>query len=496
MKDLLVGRARRVVFSATIGLGAVLVFGLFVNSAQMADSRPTSLYGETHRTSALALANETYTTYIPFVTRCWDTRIPPFAIQFYGTLNASNGLTKAVEAGARWIRVPLSWMAIEPANTTPEYYDWSGLDVSVANAAQENVELILTIAGQPSWAAVYQQGPVMNAADLVEFVGALVERYDGDGVDDAPGSPRVWYFELYNEPDNADIGHALLGGWGYWGHNGAGYAELLQTLHPVVKAASPQANLVFGGIALDWFEEQGGPFDSQFLDDVLEACRGQDCFDVMNFHYYPAPLFRPNWERYGVGIIGKANYVRQKLADYGFANKPIICTETSWPSGNSWGSDELQSRYVVKGYTRGIAAGLEVIVWYKIDDRGDTSLPGLLDSNLRPKLSYWAFQAMTAMLGRAVYQRPLTLTETGSEQIEGYVFQVCGRRLDVVWTEDDTPYDPNDDPSLPLTVQAQALHVVDKFGNETSYTDGSDGVTDGWLTVLVGGSPLYLEYNP
>ena len=493
MKNTFVSRVWSIILSVTVGLGAALALGLSC-SAQMADALPAFPYLETPPTSALAPTNGTYTAYVPLVSHCWDTRIPPFGIQFYGTLNASNGLTQAVDAGTRWIRTPFSWASIEPTNTTPENYNWSRLDSSVTNAAQEGIELILTIAGQPSWAAIYRMGPVTNTADLVEFVGALVERYDGDGVDDAPGSPRVRYFELYNEPDNADIGHAVHGGWGYWGHNGAGYAELLQALYPVVKAANPQANLVFGGLALDWFEEQGGPFDSQFLDDVLAACQGQNCFDVMNFHYYP--VFYRRWDPYGMDIIGKANYVQQKLAAYGFTDVPIACTETGWVSNADWGSDELQSRYAVKVYVRGMAAGLEIIVWYKIDDRHDSSLPGLLDNNLQPKPSYWVFQRMTNMLERTVYQRPLTLAETGSEQIEGYVFQVCGRRLDVVWTEDDTRYDPDDDPSLPLTVQAQTLRVVDKSGNETWLDDGDDGVADGQITILVGGSPLYLEYNP
>jgi hypothetical protein len=304
----------------------------------------------------------------------------------------------------------------------------------------------------------------------------------------------VRYFELYNEPDNADVGHAESGGWGYWGHNGAGYAELLQTLHPVIHAANPQASLVLGGLALDWFEEQGGPFDSQFLDDVLAACRGQDCFDVMNFHYYP--LFRPRWESYGADIIGKTNYVQQELAAYGFTDMPIVCTETSWAGDADWGSDELQSRYVVKGYVRGIAAGLKTIVWYRIADQGDSTLPGLLDSDLQPKPSYWAFQTMTDMLGKASYQRSLTSAETGHEQLIGYVFYTCQGRLDVVWTEDETPYDPDDDPSLPLTVQAHTLRVVDKFGDETWLSDSDEGVSDKRITITVGGSPLYLEYNP
>ena len=101
------------------------------------------------------------------------------------------------------------------------------------------------------------------------------------------------------------------------------------------------------------------------------------------------------------------------------------------------------------------------------------------------------------MLGGAVYQRPLTLAETGSEQIKGYTFsQACGGRLDVVWTEDSTPYDPDDDPWLPLTVNASTLRVIDKSGDEFWTSDQSDGVADGRITVLVGGSPRYLEYNP
>lgn len=494
MKDILGSQAWRILFSTAVGLSAVLVLRWSAGSAHVAGSLPVSPHAETQRAYVLAATNGAYTSYMPFVAQWWDTRIPPFGTQFHGKLSADNGLDYAADAGVRWIRVPLSWASIEPTNTTPDGYNWSSLDPSVANAAQKDIELILTIAGQPSWAAAYQQGPVTNTADLVEFVGALAERYDGDGVDDAPGSPRARYFELYNEPDNADPGHASNGGWGFWGHNGTGYAELLQELYPVVKAASSQANLVFGGLALDWFEEQGGPFDSHFLDDVLAACQGQDCFDVMNFHYYP--LFRPNWEPYGVDIIGKANYVRQKLATYGFAHKPIICTEAGWASDADWGSDELQSRYVAKAFTRGMAAGLEVVIWYKNDDRGDASLPGLLDGDLKPKRSYWAFQTMTAILDRAFYERPLTPGETGSDQIEGYVFQVCGRRVDVVWTEDDTHGNPDDDPVLPLTVQAHTLRVVDELGNNTWYDDEDDGKADGRITILVGGSPLYLEYNP
>jgi hypothetical protein len=67
--------------------------------------------------------------------------------------------------------------------------------------------------------------------------------------------------------------------------------------------------------------------------------------------------------------------------------------------------------------------------------------------------------------------------------------------LDVVWTEDDTPYVTGDDPVLPLPVGATSVRVVGKLGSETIYRDAQDGDIDGQTTVWVGGSPVYLAYD-
>ncbi len=489
----------RIVPLAGVGTAAVLVL-LLLAAVHPPGAMSLPLERDPAPDSEPTSGTETHTVYLPSIARCYRDVVPPFGVQFYGSLGANSGFKEIADAGASWVRLPISWKRIEPTNTTPENYDWSSLDAAVAASAEEGVELILTLAGQPSWAAVYEQGPVTDTKDIEEFLGAVVRRYSGDGVDDAPGSPRVTYFELYNEPDNGNPWNAQHGGWGCWGDannhvTGCGdaedYAALLQTLYPVVKEANPRAELVFGGLALDWYAPDG-PFDSGFLDTVLAACEGCDCFDVMNFHYYPP--FRSNWEAYGPSIIGKANYVRQRLENYGRADVPVICTETSWYSDAAWGNDELQSRYVVKAYVRGMAADLDVVTWFWARD-GSGGGPGLLDVNRDPKDSYKAFDTTTAMLRGAVYRRPLTSTETGDERIEGYVFQTCAGRLDVVWVEDDTPYDTDDDPSLPLTVSASSLRVVRKFGHETEYRDDGDGVVDGKITVQVSGSPLFLVYN-
>lgn len=110
---------------------------------------------------------------------------------------------------------------------------------------------------------------------------------------------------------------------------------MLTAIYPTVKYHSPQAQVVFGGIAYD-FTETGGPFVRSFLDDVLNAGAGE-YFDIFNFHTYPA--FADNWlpptnSNQGSGLYEKAQHLRQKLAGHGL-NKPIIITEAGWRSNST-----------------------------------------------------------------------------------------------------------------------------------------------------------------
>jgi hypothetical protein len=377
---------------------------------------------------------------------------------------------------------------VEPANTTPENYNWSYYDTVFSNTIAAGLNLIPTIHGNPGWAATYPSGPTdkVDISEFVEFLVALVERYDGDGVDDAPGSPRIRYWEFYNEPDNGNVLYAEQG-WGYWGHNGAGYAQMLAAIYGPIKAASAEAKVVMGGLAYDWFEDQGGPFVREFLDHVLSNGGGQ-YFDVMNFHNYPSP----NWSPYGIGIIGKTNFLRSKLLSYGL-EKPFICTESGAWSKLGGGSDEIQSRYVAKLYARSMAADLKYVIWFTLQDSAvDPRSWGLLDDSLDPKPAYNAYQTLTTELEDARYKRALTSAETGGwSETEGYLYTCCRvspKEIYMVWT--------NEEIDRPLTVAADRIRRVDKYGGATMIEDGADGKVDGKVSLTIGPSPLYLEVNP
>ncbi len=153
-----------------------------------------------------------------------------------------------------------------------------------------------------------------------KFVRATVERYDGDGINDAPGSPVVTYWELYNEPD-ASI-YVLGDDWHKgWGSTGAEYAEMLSVAYEAIKQANPKARRVITSAASPTTSSSiRAATSSRFLDDVL-LVGGRRYF---RHHEHPflsgqlldrrdesrlpgkRHLFRP-WRG------GKVAYVQQKL---------------------------------------------------------------------------------------------------------------------------------------------------------------------------------------
>ena len=415
---------------------------------------------------------------------------PPtvYGVQTYWSV--SRGLGKVRSMDVQWMRVQFSWAKIEPSDTTPENFDWRSMDAAAEAAQSADLYLVANIHGNPSWAARYPGGPLYygRVADFVELMAAAAERYDGDGKLDAPGSPVILHWELYNEPDNASREYADAG-YGYWGYHGTAYAALYRQVYPAMKAACPYSKLLLGGVAYERFREDDpdNPYVRRFLDDFFRAGGGQ-YIDIFNFHYYPN--FAGLWEPYGRELIGKTAYFRSMLAQYGL-NLPIVCTEIGQHSDTSrGGSDEMQSRYVAKTYVWAGAAGLEYVNWFALRDITDgyPYLYGLLDDAWQPKPSYYAFKTGAEQLGRAEFLRTLPASELGGSPAEGYLFSEFSQQIYVVWLNWET--------TRRVEFEGSSAQVVDLYGTETSVADGDDGSVDGYVTVRVGPEPVYIRPVP
>ena len=435
------------------------------------------------RRSVYLQTMQAYQLFLPIMSN--DLPTPPFGVQIYFTFDDDHPALQAmVGLPTAWIRIPVSWANIEPTDTTPENYQWDAYDNTFRSASSHGLDVIATLGHNPTWAAESVGGPPdMNA--YLEFLAALVERYDGDGNDDAPGSPIVKAWEFYNEPDNTFL-PANDPGYGYWGYLGAEYADFMSQVYPVVKAAAPDALVLMGGVAYDNFVDQGGAFDRAFVDDFL-AAGGGSYTDYFNFHYYP--YLAANWAAYGPDVIGKINFLQTKLAAYGLADKPLAITEIGLSSGaNFGGTEELQSRYVVQAYSRALTADVEIIIWFALNDLPPRFIFGLTRSDFTPKPSYAAYHTLTVQLASATYQRTLSSTELGSDQAEGYLYSRGAETVYVVWT--------NDDSAAQLELQAGSVTRIEKEGSSTIISDADDGLVDGRVTIQYGGSPIYLIPAP
>jgi hypothetical protein len=366
------------------------------------------------------------------------TGFSPYGITMYGPVTDAAGLPEMEQAGAGWITTYLYWARIE---RTKGSLDWSNFDVKAKNAKAAGMDLFVVFTENPSWAAPLEAGPVDNMQDLVNFVSLMAERYDCDGFRDAPGRLCVDYYSFYPEPDNGDLHHAQKGG-GYWGHNGAGYAEMLSKVAPAIRQANPSAKVFIGGLAYDAFEEDGGRFVRSFLPDTLQALNSlggvQKYIDGATFHYYP--ISPDKWPT----IREKAQEIRSITVDNGAGDLPLYCPETGyWSSPRHGSTEQKQAQWLVQTYTQGLSEGIKILAYYKVfddavaggpDDLWPDRTSGLLRLDRTKKPAFYAYQTMARELANARYNRPFQ-----ADGVEGYVFRLPdGREKTVLWSKAGT----------------------------------------------------------
>ena len=410
-----------------------------------------------------------------------------FGIQAYEADRDAIELGRFNTAGANWVRLRALWRAIEPRDATPRVRDWGMTDSMIAVAVARGLRPLVVVYDNPDWAATTRCGPAdkVPASRYSEFLRDLVERYDGDGIQDAPRSPVVRHWEISNEPDfdpaearaHPEYGDPAFGYGGCFGDVPRSYAELLRSAYLTIRQADPQALVVFGPVAYDRFADNPafdnpGPFRYNFVRDVLSSLNrdhaeesGYPFFDYMAFHNYND--FRNHWDGPDgtfPELVGKAAHLRtnqMKVAGlFDLSDKPLISSEIGVPSGPSDDfterSERYQAAYVGQVMVRALAANLPIAIWFTSTDylSGDCSNPwswlayGLMRSQsvasaagrctqsplpgydapapFTTKPSHAAFATCSRLLAGARYQRQLSAPETGSVQVEAHLLTLAG----------------------------------------------------------------------
>ncbi len=286
---------------------------------------------------------------------------------------------------------------------------------------------------------------------------------------------------------------------------------MLSVAYPAIKQANPKAQVLFGGIAYDFFVDKGGNFVKEFLDDVL-AAGGGAYFDIMNIHSYPGsywieemnPDCRENDTCFGPGVVEKVAYVQQKLTqEYGLT-KPIMITESGWHSDNppdQPSSPEIQARFVLELLTQSKAAGaLSTIIFSLTDLDGYPYESGLVSASTppQPKPAFTAYQVAVDWLAPARFVRRLPAAELKAKEMDAYEFrQPGGNTFYVAWLNPATmgfDLDGNGTPEVKdnqetIRLPGTTANVYNIYGTLLDPVNGNDG----YVKVLIGGQPRIIE---
>lgn len=223
--------------------------------------------------------------------------------------------------GAPWIVEFFPWAYYHAADGD---IAWEHPDQVISHAHAQGLTIIARLGLTPDWARppdtplTYLDEDAYD--DFAAFAAAFAERY----------RDQVDYLIIGNEPN-------LSYEWGYRSTTPQDYANLLQTVYPVVKAANPDVQVLAGALA-PTIEPEGSPWglnDLQYLEE-LYAAGATDFFDGLAVHTYGLtfpPLAEPDPL---ILNFRRVELVREIMVKQGDQDKSIYITEMGWNDHPRW----------------------------------------------------------------------------------------------------------------------------------------------------------------
>ncbi len=376
------------------------------------------------------------------------------------------------DLGVHWVRssgsIRAAWGQIEPYRGKFDMSHVANIDKAISGFNRNNVNTMVTVYVQNPWDQLgesegrkfwkkWKKNHKKQERRLVaklprdqeafaEFLRRFVERYDGDGIDDAPGSPVVKYWQIVNE---ADLD---------WKDTPENFAKLVKISYKAIKKADPNAGVVLSGAALPrGFTAFYQPMLKQL--NRMKDSTDDRYFDVFDFHWFVGAtggyLVAPN--RHFMGGIGSfkeyVELIRSTLEKYGHPNTPIwiteMCTHTGKPKQKrvkfDYQSETQQAAELVKRFVYPLSLGIERIFWsriydqYKYKNKADSFFNhvGLIYNPKKnrgktvKKLSYYTYKMLINKLEGSDWEKMETLNL--GEDVFAFRFTKGGKSIYVMW---------------------------------------------------------------
>ena len=416
-----------------------------------------------------------------------------------------------LNVGAKTVRYSATLAAWDFIERTKGIYNWSQIDSLVSATYQNNITMMLTVRSFNRWdqGASNPAGNQKYPKDInayTKFLKTMVERYDGDGINDASGSPVVKYFQIENEVDG-----------NFWDDTPEKYAELLTISYKTIKEANPNAKVAIAGVSTP-----KGFYD--FYISVLNALK-EKSFDIFDMHWYEKA------EEYKkINLIGGSydfktflSDLNSKLTSYGYPGISLWMSETATYGGvnvvDQLGNlmpeqnEKVQAANLLKRYAYYIANGVDVVMWYKMiethhttggvgrsndyfENTGLINNPQNSDGLSHKKLAYYTYKKMVEKLEGSDWKNIATIQEQNGIYI--YKFTKQGTPVWVAWNDSNI--------TRTITIsgissnRVRTTEAVPKYesGKEvgdytTAFQTDTLVVTNGTVALTLGQRPVFVE---
>jgi polysaccharide biosynthesis protein PslG len=311
------------------------------------------------------------------------------------------------------VRMNLNWPDVakrrpaHPQDPADPAYDWDLYDRAIRYAAQNRMQVLLTILFTPSWANGGKQRnvPPSNFTDLRNFAYAAASRYSGHYIpntddDNENYLPAVKYWLAWNEPNNPNWLQQTAGGRFVSPRSYARICTAIWTGVHFTNFAGEKVGCGATGPRGNNQARSSRPSMSPLAFMAAARKAGMRRMDAYAHHpYYGRPSEAPSWNPRGGTAIELGNLrTLIKQSNKLFGRKPIWITEYAYqtPPDRQFGvSFSRQAKYVGQAY--GIARAtpqVSMMVWFMLRDDTNLSLgwqSGFLTASGKKKPSFNVF---------------------------------------------------------------------------------------------------------
>ena len=294
-----------------------------------------------------------------------------------------------VEAGVTWKRITV----------TLDNYNLSEIDALVKNTEKAGMILhvILSLTEYPT----KQYEKSLSANEFAEKAAEIVERYDGDGINDMPELRYpIKNYEIFNEfmPN--------IGPWTNWSFDD--YEEYYRAAHQSIKEACSDCQIApssFVGV------------NYEFLNFLKER---EIEFDFLSYHSYTDYL--------------NVDELMEVLKELGFEDKPIWLTESQFGGMEEKlnRSEEEVAYAMVKSYVYALARGIDKVEPSEWEAHNyypeGLKWSCLIDENRNKRKSFYAYKTLIEKIDGF---ESAEIKSTGDLNL--VEFNVKGRKVFVAW---------------------------------------------------------------